>query len=698
MDFDSQRRDPRRQALMEALHGRLPQGVAVFDVGLRLVYANLRWSFFLEHVTTTFRDPSPGTRFADLLPGADDLSAAALECARTGETVHLPGRRASTHAGETFWDITLAPLITGQLVSGVICVVDDATARLLAEHAAAAKVRLAAFRADVSQALAGSDEIDAVLQSCAEVMVRHAAAAFARIWVLDEAERVYRLRASAGLYTRLDGSYSRIPTDWLRPEDRRFLASEPGVAVDLLRTHQVADPAWAAKQGLVSWASHPLIARGHLVGFMVMFARQNFDEDTLSELAAIADAIAQFVQRKHAESALQEAYERLEQRVAERTQELSLLLEISRNVASTLELQPLLELILEQLKSVADYTDTAVFTLEDDHLVITGHRGPLSEEEARKTRYPVARLAPVWDRLSRGEAIVIHDVRGESLEARVFRAVVGEAVDGQLGFIRSCLLAPLVVKERLIGLMAITRGEPNVFEPGQIEMAAAIARQAAVAIENARLHEQARHVATLEERQRLARELHDSVAQTLFGIRLTAQSARTLLDRDPTRAAAPLDSILSLAEGGIAETRALVFALRPDALATEGLVAALVRQVQALRTRHELDVEAALGAEPNVPREVKEALYRIAQEALHNTVKHARATRVDVRLTCDPAAVSLELADNGVGFDPTQDFPGHLGQTSMRERAEQLGGTLAVRSAPGQGTRIAARIPLPAVS
>ncbi|MGH2598811.1 MAG: sensor histidine kinase, partial [Dehalococcoidia bacterium] len=90
--------------------------------------------------------------------------------------------------------------------------------------------------------------------------------------------------------------------------------------------------------------------------------------------------------------------------------------------------------------------------------------------------------------------------------------------------------------------------------------------------------------------------------------------------------------------------------------------------------------------------------YRIAQEALHNTVKHARATRVDVRLTCDPAAVSLELADNGVGFDPTQDFPGHLGQTSMRERAEQLGGTLAVRSAPGQGTRIAARIPLPAVS
>src|SRR5262249_20583637 len=218
------------------------------------------------------------------------------------------------------------------------------------------------------------------------------------------------------------------------------------------------------------------------------------------------------------------------------------------------------------------------------------------------------------------EAIVIHDVRGESPEARVFRALVGEALAGRLGFIRSCLWAPLIVKERLIGLMSITRDEPGVFEPRQIEMATAIARQAAVAIENARLHEQARHVATLEERQRLARELHDSVAQTLFGIRLNAQSARTLLNCDPTRAAAPLDYILSLAEGAVAETRALVFALRPDTLATEGLVAALARQVDVLRTRHELDVQAVLGAEPEAPLAVKEALYRIATEALHNTV------------------------------------------------------------------------------
>src|SRR5262249_6072685 len=137
---------------------------------------------------------------------------------------------------------------------------------------------------------------------------------------------------------------------------------------------------------------------------------------------------------------------------------------------------------------------------------------------------------------------------------------------------------------------------------------------------------------------------------------------------------------------------ALVFALRPDTLATEGLVAALARQVDVLRTRHELDVQAVLGAEPEAPLAVKEALYRIATEALHNTVKHAKATRVAVRLTQDPAAVSLELADDGVGFDPARTFPGHLGQISMRERAEQLGGTLTVDSAPGHGTRVTTRI------
>ena len=207
------------------------------------------------------------------------------------------------------------------------------------------------------------------------------------------------------------------------------------------------------------------------------------------------------------------------------------------------------------------------------------------------------------------------------------------------------------------------------------------------------LNEQGQKVAALEERQRLARELHDSVSQALYGIALGARTAHTLLEGDPPRAKEPLDYVLSLAEAGIAEMRALIFELRPESLAQEGLAAALGKQAAAARARFGLQVDAEVGEEPALPLEAKTALYRIAQEALHNTLKHAQASRVTLRLAQEDARVELEVADDGKGFDPTRDFPGHLGLQSMRERMERLGGTLGIDSAPGQGTCVRAEVP-----
>ncbi|MCC6791298.1 MAG: PAS domain S-box protein, partial [Thermomicrobiales bacterium] len=289
-----------RHALLEALHGRLPYGVAVFDDSLRLVYANAPWSSVLAALTGRGGAASPGSPLVDLLPAAADLHAAAKRSLETGAVIEIPGH----DLGDRFWDITVAPTIESERATGVICVAAEATNRIRAEHAAEAKVRLAAFRADVSQALASSDEVDAVLRSCAGAMVRHARAVFARIWVLDETEDLYRLRASEGLYTSLDGTYARIPADWIRR--KIFSGHTPVMAVDILRTHEVRELGWAAEQGLVAWASHPLMVRGQIVGFMVMFAREDFDSDTLGELAAVADAIAQFLERKRAETALRE--------------------------------------------------------------------------------------------------------------------------------------------------------------------------------------------------------------------------------------------------------------------------------------------------------------------------------------------------------------------------------------------------------
>ena len=209
------------------------------------------------------------------------------------------------------------------------------------------------------------------------------------------------------------------------------------------------------------------------------------------------------------------------------------------------------------------------------------------------------------------------------------------------------------------------------------------------------LYEQAQELAALQERQRLARELHDSVSQALYGISLWAHTVREALESsEPEQAEAAIEDVLTLAEAGLAEMHALIFELRPESLETEGLVAALTKQVEALRARYKLTVEADLVDEPDLSLEKKEALYRIAQEALHNIVKHARASNVVLRLARQERVVFLEVCNNGKGFVPTGPFPGHLGVRSMRERVTKIGGTLTIKSAPGQGTCIRVRVPL----
>jgi len=200
-------------------------------------------------------------------------------------------------------------------------------------------------------------------------------------------------------------------------------------------------------------------------------------------------------------------------------------------------------------------------------------------------------------------------------------------------------------------------------------------------------------VAALEERQRLARELHDSVSQALYGIALGARTAQTQLERDPAKLAEPLDYILSLAEAGLSEMRALIFELRPESLQSEGLVAALTKQSDAIRARHKINVTADFGEEPNIPLDAKEALYRIAQEAMQNAVKHAHATEMALTLKEQNDRLVLEIRDNGKGFDPTVEFPGHLGLKSMPERAAQIGGEFHVHSQPGAGTVVTVRLP-----
>jgi signal transduction histidine kinase/GAF domain-containing protein len=195
------------------------------------------------------------------------------------------------------------------------------------------------------------------------------------------------------------------------------------------------------------------------------------------------------------------------------------------------------------------------------------------------------------------------------------------------------------------------------------------------------------------ERRRVARDLHDSVLQTLYGIALGAESIRSLVPREVERVPPVAEYVVQLARSALEEMRALILELRPEALAQDGLVASLRRLVAPMTSRHGLRLTLDVGPEPPASLEVKEAVFRVAQEALHNVARHARASHVQLLLGAEDGHLLLEVSDDGVGFDVDADFAGHVGQKSMHERADLVGGTLEVTSAPGAGTCVRLRVP-----
>ena len=213
------------------------------------------------------------------------------------------------------------------------------------------------------------------------------------------------------------------------------------------------------------------------------------------------------------------------------------------------------------------------------------------------------------------------------------------------------------------------------------------------------LRRQAAEIAAADERAHLARELHDSVTQALFSMTLLTRSVELLITRDPAAALERLVTLRDLQRDALAEMRALIFELRPGGLEHDGLVTALRRHAAAVQGRLGLPVVVEAGFDDRLPAEIEDCLYRIAQEALHNVVKHAGAR--GVRLVIERVGDDIRLAviDDGAGFDQTAVPPGHLGLAGMRARAEKVGATFTVTSASDRGTTIEVIVPaLPVAS
>lgn len=388
----------------------------------------------------------------------------------------------------------------------------------------------------------------------------------------------------------------------------------------------------------------------------------------------------------------------LEQRVETRTRELTTMLEISQKVATMPDLQPLLSFILDQLQGIVPCVAVSIFLLDSPgELTLLSYQGPLSPEEI-PLQWPLEMADHYLHVIQNKRSLVIPNVRTDSPLAAAWQRTTRKQLGKIPDYIAAWLGVPLVVKRKAIGLLVVHHQEVDSFSEEQASLALAFAHQAALAIENARLYEQAQQVAILRERQRLARELHDSVSQALYSIGLGARTAQTLLRRGPqpedgSPLSEPISHIISLAEGGLAEMRALIFELRPESLEVEGLIAGLTKQAAAVQARHGLRLQVDLGDEPDIPIHTKLLLYRITQEALHNIVKHAQALRGRLELSYHQAGIRLSVQDDGKGFDPQAPSQG-LGLRSMQERLEEVKGVLDIKSSPGEGTAILAWVPL----
>ena len=327
---------------------------------------------------------------------------------------------------------------------------------------------------------------------------------------------------------------------------------------------------------------------------------------------------------------------------------------------SNLPLGELLAYILVEAEKLLRARTVAVYRLVDGALVLEAVRGPMSERAA-SVRPPHA---------------VIEQSVAQSLPA----------------YTPDLLAVPLYVRDEVYGGLALYYPEPRTFTQEDIELAAAFGDQVALAIENARLLAQAEQAAAMAERQRIARELHDAVTQTLFSANIIAEVLPQLWDDNRDGFYERMADLRRLTRGALAEMRTLLLELRPGTLIETPLTSLIRQLVEAITARTRLTVELAVEDSPTVfAADVQTTLYRIAQEALHNVVKHARASVLTVTLHTTPTTVSFSIADNGRGFDPAQVPAGHLGLSIMRERAASIGAELVLHSQPGQGTQIEVR-------
>jgi len=367
-----------------------------------------------------------------------------------------------------------------------------------------------------------------------------------------------------------------------------------------------------------------------------------------------------------------------------RAEQFRVLAEVSQHIISLASVDELLNRIANLIKDAFGYIHVGIGLVKGDHVVSKAEVGAF-EDTYRSSSIPLGE--GIWGQVAKeGVSIVSDNVNGD--QKHMYMNNTG---------IHSHLCVPLKIKDKVIGVISAASDHAEAFDQSDETILQTLANQVSVAIDNARLYEKARYLAVLDERQRLGRELHDSVTQSLYGISLYAQAATGKIATNQfNQAKEYLDDIQNTAQESLADMRLLIFELRPPILDKEGLIAALQNRLVSVENRAKIKSDIKSNLTSRLPSNIEEGLYQIAREALNNIIKHAQAKNILISVQQVYKSVSMEISDDGIGFEPeTACREGCLGLVNMKELAQSQDWQLLIESSPGNGAQIIVEIEQP---
>lgn len=417
-------------------------------------------------------------------------------------------------------------------------------------------------------------------------------------------------------------------------------------------------------------AAAPLSIKDQVLGSLVVMDKDGgsgaFTQADLELLKSFASQAA---------AAIENA--RLFESELRRAEQFQVISEVGRQMTSIMALDELLKQMVGLIRRTFDYYIVEIALIEDGELSFQAGEGGDWNFRPGQFHLPVDSNSVTGAAAATGEAQLVPDIQADSRYVRLFNTIA-----------RSELAVPLMTKDKVIGVLNVESDQPGGFDQSDVDVLQSLANQAAVAIENARLYARAQQVAAVEERQRIARDLHDAVTQTLFSSTLIAEVLPRLWERDHEEGIRRLEELRQLTRGALAEMRTLLVELMPAALADADLPDLMRQLSEATTGRARVPVRLEVDGHRPLPSTVKVSLYRIAQEALNNVAKHSAAESATILLRYADGAVILCIADDGRGFETAHISPEHLGLSIMRERAESIGAEISMSSQPGEGTEI----------